>query len=326
VEYRNASSGGDDPQGLLYLTGRYLEYIRVRAFSETTIYGRSKSLRYFRSFCEQLGLTQAREVTRAVVLNYQSYLFHYRKADGKALAVGTQKHWLNDMAVFFSYLTKKGLVLYNPASDLEMPRKGVSLPKVIFTTSEMEAIMNVPDISTPLGVRDRAILETLYSTGIRRQELHDLQIHHVDFDRRLIRVEKGKGAKDRFVPIGQRALHWIEKYLVEVRSQLCPSLNENTLLLNPQGQPMNVSRMGTHIREIVERAGIGKTGSCHSFRHTFATALLQNGCDIRHIQVMLGHASLETTQIYTHVSMRELLEAHERYHPARLPDAKRDPS
>ena len=314
----------DDPQGLLYLTARYMEALRVRNFTEQTLYGRGKMLRYFRVYCEQIGVTQARQVTRAVMINYQSYLYHYRKEDGKALTIGTQKAWLSCVTAFFSWLTREGLALYNPASDLELPRREVRLPKIILNAAEVEAILNVPDLSTPMGIRDRAILETLYSTGIRRQELCNLRLGDLDYDRGLVRIEQGKGHKDRYVPIGDRAVQWIEKYLLEVRPRLCPSLNEQAIFLNTLGTRMNANRFGSQVHGIIRRAGIGKSGSCHLFRHTFATLLLENGCDVRYVQEMLGHSKMETTAVYTHVAIKTLKEVHSRFHPARLPQAAQD--
>jgi integrase/recombinase XerD len=317
----NSEPHPDDPQGLLYLTGRYLEYLRVRNYSQDTLYGRGKMLRYFRVYCEQLGITQARQVTRAVVVNYQSYLYHYRKEkNGTALTVSTQKHWLMSVASLFGWLTKEGLALYNPASDLEMPRREYRLPKIILNAVDVETIMNVPDLALPDGIKFRAILEVLYSTGVRRTELCKLDLNDLDYDRFLMRVEQGKGHKDRFVPIGERAVKWVEKYLVEVRPLLCPSINEPALFLNTLGARMNPNRLGTQVHDIIDRAELGKTGSCHLFRHTFATLLLEGGCDVRYVQAMLGHASLESTEIYTHVSIRVLQEAHRRCHPARMPE------
>jgi len=315
----------DDPQGLLYLTGRYLEALRVRNFSSQTIYGRAKVLRYFRLFAEELGITQARQVTRAVTINYQSYLYHYRKKDGQPITVGTQKGWLLVLCGFFSWLTKQGLILYNPASDLELPRKELRLPKNILNAHEVESIMNVPDLSEPMGLRNRAILETLYSTGIRRQELCMLDQGDIDHDRGILRVEQGKGKKDRYVPIGERALGWMDKYLVEARARFLPSINEPALFLNSEGRRVTPGRLGSQVAEIIRASGIGKTGSCHLFRHTFATLLLEAGCDVRLVQEMLGHAKLDTTQIYTHVSMRQLKEAHSRFHPAKMPELAEAP-
>jgi integrase/recombinase XerD len=309
----------DDPQGLLYLAGRYLEYLRVRNYSSQTIYSTGKMVRYFRVFCEQVGVTQARQVTRAVVINYQSYLYHYRKQNGLALTIGTQKHWLHSVAGLFSWLTKEGLILYNPASDLELPRSEFRLPKTILNASEVEAILNVPDLSTPEGVKFRAILETLYSTGIRRTELCNINMGDLDYVRGLLRIEQGKGHKDRFVPIGERAVKWIEKYLAEVRPRLLPSMNEPALFLNAGGRRTTPSRLGSQVSEIIRKASLGKTGSCHLFRHTFATLLLENGCDVRYVQEMLGHTKLETTAIYTHVAIKTLKDVHSRFHPARMP-------
>ena len=316
--YMQEFQQSSDPQSLLYLTGRYLEWLKVHNFSEYTLYGRAKLLRYFRQFCEQIGIVQAKQVTRAVIVNYQSYLYHYRKKDEKPLTIATQKYWLSVLVSFFGYLTKESLVLYNPASDLVLPRREYRLPRNVLTPSEAEAILNTPDISTPDGVKYRAILEVLYSTGIRRLELCRLDLGDIDFDHGLLRVEQGKGKKDRYVPIGERALAWVERYLQETRPKLCPSLNETSLFLNNFGARMNEGRLSSHVHDIIFKAQIGKEGSCHLFRHTFATVLLENGCDVRYVQEMLGHASLESTQIYTHVSIKSLKEAHERCHPARI--------
>jgi len=319
--YFEEGQGSDDPQSLLYLVSRYLEYLRIKNFSEATIYGQGKSLRYFRTFCEEIGITQARQVTRAVVVNYQSYLYHYRKQNDKPLSVGTQQHWLLSVVSLFGYLTREGLVLYNPASDIEMPRKEFRLPRAILSKAEVEIVMNIPDITTAEGLRDRAALEVLYSTGIRRAELCNLNIGDVDVSRGLVRIEQGKGKKDRYVPIGERALLWLDKYLLEARPRFCPPMHEQAVIVSATGERFTPSGFGTRITIIMKNAQLGKSGSCHLFRHTFATLLLENGCDIRYVQAMLGHSSLEATQIYTHVSVRQLKQMHNQYHPARMPAA-----
>lgn len=157
---------------------------------------------------------------------------------------------------------------------------------------------------------------------MRRQELCNLDRHHLDLERQLVRVDEGKGRRDRVVPIGGRALKWVDKYLVEVRPRLTGSLSESALFVTPEGERLTVDQLGKLVHDYIDSAEIGKTGSCHLFRHAFATHLLENGCDIRFIQAMLGHAQLNTTAIYTHVSIKELQNAHQRCHPARLPVAK----
>ena len=309
----------DDPQSLLFLAGRFLEHVRVRNYSPRTVYRLDRHLAYFRKYCEALGLTQARQVTRAVVLSYQSYLFHYRKPDGAPLSIGTQSQWLVGLVQFFSYLTKEGLILYNPASDIDFPRKEKRLPKALLSAEDVQTILTSLDTREPAGIRDRAIIETLYSTGIRRMELCNLDIGHIDLAGGLVRVFQGKGKKDRVVPIGARAIEWVEKYLADVRPRLCPSMNQHAVFLTNWSTRYTESHLTKIVREIIRQSGIIKPGSCHLFRHAFATGLLSNGCDVRHIQIMLGHASLETTQIYTHLAITELQEAHKRYHPASCP-------
>jgi integrase/recombinase XerD len=308
-----------DPQGLLFLTGRFLEHLRIRNYSEQTLFHRGRQLALFRTFAEHMGLTQARQVTRATMINYQSYLFHYRKKDGSHLALGTQKAWLGGVIRFFRWLTREGLILYNPASDLDLPRREYRLPTNVLTHEQAEAIMNVPDVTDAMGLRDRAVLETLYSTGIRRTELCNLNQNDVHPDRGIVRINQGKGRKDRFVPIGERALSWIDKYVIEARPLMCPSMNNPALFLNTWGERMNPSRIGSQVHAIIKEANVGIVGSCHVFRHSFATVLLTNGCDIRHIQVMLGHASLETTAVYAHLNIQQLKDAHDRCHPAKMP-------
>jgi integrase/recombinase XerD len=309
----------DDPQSLLFLMGRYIQHLRVCHYTAQGLQNKEKGLRYFRVFCEQSSITQARQITRATILNYQNYLYHYKKSDGTPLASGTQKDRLTVLTGLFSWLTKEGLILYNPASDIELPRKIHRLPKVVLNPADVEAVMNVPDIDTPIGLRDRAILETFYSTGMRRFELIGLNLGDIDFDRELVRIEQGKGQKDRIVPIGKRALLWVEKYMVEARPVLNASVSQRRLFLSAFGEPMTLSRLSTKIHDLIAKTGHVKGGSCHQLRHAFATALLEGGCDIRHIQVMLGHANLKSTEIYTHLSIKEIQSAHRRYHPAQMP-------
>jgi integrase/recombinase XerD len=315
VDFYGKGGRWEDPQSLLFLTARFLEHKRTRNYSPQTVYRFQRHIGYFRKYCEALGITQARQVTRAVVLSYQSYLFHYRKFDGTPLSVGTQCQWLVAMGLFFSYLTRESLILYNPASDLDLPRKEKRLPKALLSPDDVETILHTPDTREAMGIRDRAIIEVLYSTGIRRMELCNLDMHHVDLSQGLVHVMLGKGKKDRVVPIGKRAIEWVEKYLSEVRPMLSPSMNQPSLFLTSWATRFTDSHLTKVVREIIVASGVNKPGSCHLFRHAFATGLLTNGCDVRHIQIMLGHASLETTQIYTHLAMREVQEAHKRFHP-----------
>ena len=216
---------------------------------------------------------------------------------------------------FFKWLAKNNYILYNPASEIDLPKREHRLPKAILTAEEAESILSQPDITEALGIRDRAILETFYSTGIRRAELAALTVYSIDRDRGTVFVDQGKGKKDRVVPIGERAQRWVEKYLNEVRSQYSVDPSETTLFLNYKGRGIVPDSLSFMVRDYIEQAKINKTGSCHLFRHTMATVMLENGADIRFIQEMLGHAKLDTTQEYTRVSITKLKEIHNATHP-----------
>ncbi|MET1257623.1 tyrosine-type recombinase/integrase, partial [Aliikangiella maris] len=218
---------------------------------------------------------------------------------------------------FFKYLSKHNYTLYNPAADIELPKLEKRLPKHVLTIEEVNTILSIPDLNTSTGIRDRAILEVFYSTGIRRSELINLRLYDLDRERGTLMVRLGKGNKDRMVPIGQRAINWCDKYLMEVRPQLYTGADEETLFLTHLGESFTPARMSQVVRNLIKKADINKTGSCHLFRHTMATQMLENGADIRYIQEMLGHAKVDTTQIYTQVSIRRLKEIHDATHPAK---------
>ena len=199
-----------------------------------------------------------------------------------------------------------------------MPRSEQHLPKVILTAGEVETVLGGPDLATPTGLRDRAIMEALYSTGLRRTELTRLAVGDLDHERGVVFVRQGKGKKDRVTPIGERALAWVKKYLADARPALAPASgpNSRTLFLTERGGPIPVKYLSWIVTGYIARSGVGKSGSCHLFRHTLATLMLENGADVRHVQAMLGHACLQTTQLYTHVSIKALQAVHARTHPA----------
>jgi integrase/recombinase XerD len=253
-----------------------------------------------------------------LVANYQVHLHNYRKRDGGFLVASTQRQWLTAVVNFFGWMTRKGIISVNPATYLEMPRTEFRLPKAVLSAHDVERVLKVPDTTSLFGLRDRAILEVFYSTGIRRNELCKLELTDVDFNRGILRVGQGKGKRDRYVPIGDRALLWLERYLTKSRPSLGGSADASALFLGKRGQRVHPGRLASHVHGLIDRARLGKSGSCHMFRHAFATILLENGCDLRHIQAMLGHAKLETTALYTHLNMHDLKAAHQRFHPAKL--------
>jgi len=308
-----------DPQGMQCMVDAFLESMRIKGYSEQTIRNREQSLGYFMKWCDDRSLTRPSEITKPILERYQRFLYHYRRADtGRPLSFRSQHSRLVPIRALFKWLARNNHILYNPASELELPKLEHRLPRHVLTASEAEAVINQPDISDTLGLRDRAILETLYSTGMRRMEVVGLDLYSLDVERGTVMIRQGKGRKDRMVPIGDRAVAWIEKYLREARVELVVEPDCGALFLTNEGESFTPNRMTQLVRNYVKAAEIPKSGSCHLFRHTMATVLLEAGADIRHIQEMLGHVKLETTQIYTQVSIRKLKEIHTAMHPARL--------
>lgn len=308
-----------DPESLYHYLQRFNAWSLERNYAQATIRGREVSLRYFIGWCLERGINRPQHVTKPLIERYQSHLFVYRKQDGAPLSARTQHGRITPIRAWFKWLAKQNFILYNPASDLELPRMEKRLPKHILSVKEAETVLAVPDLTTTTGIRDRAMLEVLYSTGMRRMELIHLTLFDIDAERGTVMIRQGKGKKDRMIPIGERAIAWVNKYRDDVRTGLSTGADEGTLFLTHLGEAFTPNRLTQMVREYIAQADIGKTGSCHLFRHTMATLMLENGADIRYIQAMLGHAELSTTQIYTQVSIRQLKAIHTATHPGRLP-------
>lgn len=259
--------------------------------------------------------TSVAQITKSLLENYQSHLFHYRKKDGKPLAIASQHSRLSHLKVWFKWLARRGHISQDPASELELPRISYKLPKVL-NKEEAEIVMQQPRTDTSLGIRDRAILEILYSTGVRRMELLNLKLYEIDQNHGLMTIREGKGKRDRIVPVGERALFWLNRYLAEVRPTIAGKCINQILFLTVGGELFTPNHLSWLTRRYITAAEIGKSGACHIFRHTMATLMLEGGADIRYIQAMLGHVRLDTTQIYTHVSIRMLKHVHTVTHPA----------
>ena len=305
-----------DPDALGARLQSFLLWQEARGYAEQTVKNRAAAVRVFIAWCEERAIMRAVEVTRPVLERYQRWLYHqYRKRDGQPLSFRSQYSRLSPLRAFFRYLARENLLLYNPAAELELPKLDKRLPKHVLTASEAERVINQTDAQSPLGLRDRAILETLYSTGMRRGEVVGLRLYDLDVERGTVMVRHGKGKRDRMIPIGERAVTWIERYLADVRPGLLVDPKEDVLFLTGRGEAFTPNHLTVLAQKYVAAAELGKTGACHLFRHTMATLMLEGGADIRYIQAMLGHAELSTTQIYTQVSIRRLKEVHTRTHP-----------
>jgi len=313
--YSRQAGAPGDLRGLLAAMRRYLEHLGVRGYRPQ---GREAAERYIRDFIgwsDERGVTHPSQVTRAVLERYQRWLYHYRKRDACPLSIASQRAKIVPLKGFFRWLTKAAEIPANPAADLELPRKLRKLPRVVLTEDEVERVLAGVDLGTALGVRDRAMMEVLYATGIRRSELARLELGDIEAERCVVLIREGKGGKDRLLPLGERALHWVQQYLDKARPALAWNADDKTLFLGNEGKRLSALWLSTLIAKRVDAAEIGKRGGCHLWRHTMATLMLEGGADIRFIQAMLGHAELSTTQIYTQVAIRQLQRVHAMTHP-----------
>src|SRR6202453_2087821 len=215
-----------------------VEWMLASGYSENTVRARRVAIRRFITWCEERSLRDPKEVTKPILERYQRHLYYHRKANGRPMTLGSQFGCLAPLKTFFKWLAKENHTPYNPASELTLPRLPKHLPRSILSVQEVEAILREAEPTTAAGLRDRAMLETLYSTGLRRMELPGLALYDLDLKRRLVVVREGKGKRDRVVPIGARAAAWVEKYLHEGRPQLLVSDCE-ALFLTDYGEPMS---------------------------------------------------------------------------------------
>jgi integrase/recombinase XerD len=297
------------------LLSRYFVHLRMNNWSPRTIDRRSFSIGTFITWCADRGIDCVSEITSEVIESYRRSLFHHRhRRTGKPIKFSTQASYLTAIRHWLAWLCEQGWISDNPAKEVQLPKEEQRLPASYLTLSEVETLINSVDLTTPVGLRDRAILETFYSTGMRRSELVALQLDDLNRDSRLVTIRQGKVRKDRVVPIGERALQWIERYLSDGRPALL-SAPSTTLFLTTLGNAFHPNNLTALVRSYLTAVGITKRGSCHMLRHTTATLMLEGGADLRSIQSLLGHEQLNTTQIYTHVTIKRLREVHKRTHP-----------
>jgi integrase/recombinase XerD len=316
----------EQPGGFRAYLVDFLAWTAARQYSAMTVKARRIELGYFIDWCEERSIRRPDEVTRGILERYRQHIFQYRrKTDGAPLSHQTQAKRLISVRAFFQWLARQHHLLYNPASELELPKQQQRLPRHILSVAEVEQVLNACDTSEPLGLRDRAMLETLYSTGMRRAELTNLRADDLDLNRGTVFVRQGKGAKDRVVPIGERACRWVERYLFQVRPDLVDVDDDGMLFLAKHGEGMQAKQLSVIVRNAITRANLERfadthpNAACHLLRHACATHMLENGADIRYIQALLGHADLSTTEVYTRVSIQQLKAVHEKTHPARMP-------
>ena len=311
-EAKSASGGTDN---LDLFKNRYRQYMQITNCSHRTIEEYLYKMNHFINFLYQIGLTDIYEIRKDHIIGYQKEIFYKLNDKGKQNQPQTQNNYLKTVKSFFAFLKNQGYLSYDPSKDVSYAKTSRRLPKTILTPKEIRKLLKTPDINTPLGYRDRAILEVLYSTGIRRQELLNLKLEDIDYEKGFLRVNRGKGDKDRVVPLGKLACKYLENYIKLVRIDLQRIRNSQYLFLSLAGTPMEETSLRKRLHKYTQKARINKTITPHVFRHTCATHLIQQKANIRCVQEILGHKSLDTTQKYTQITITDLKEAHQKCHP-----------
>lgn len=290
------------------LLDRFLHYLIVeKGLSKNTIEAYSHGLNRFLNYLRGKGTEEIREISK---LDIREFLLFLKK---KGLSSKTLARNLVSIRVFLRFLTEESILSANPAEEIESPKTAKTLPEIL-SLEEVETLLEQPDPQILQGMRDRAMLEMLYATGMRVSELTRLQVNHVHLDAGYVLVY-GKGSKERIVPIGNEAIKWARRYMGETREKLLKKRESSFLFVNRSGKPMSRQYFWKSIKAYGRRAGIRKRITPHLLRHSFASHLLERGADLRSVQLMLGHADISTTQIYTHVTGERLKKIHQRYHP-----------
>jgi integrase/recombinase XerD len=290
------------------LVDQYINYLILeKGLSDNTIESYSRDISRYVEYLNQKRVKHISDADTPLIL---TYLISLR--DGGLKAKSTARH-LVTLRGFYRYLVQEKIIKYDPARLIDLPKSGLKLPDVL-SVSEIKILLSTPDTQTPLGLRNAAMIELLYAAGLRVSELVNLKLLDINTEAGFVRVI-GKGSKERIVPIGNYAKNIIDRYVKTARSLLLKGGVSHYLFVARAGKPMTRQGFWKLLKQYALQAGIAKKITPHSFRHSFASHLLEGGADLRAVQIMLGHTDISTTQIYTHVAREHLLQMHAKYHP-----------
>jgi integrase/recombinase XerD len=291
------------------VTAEFKRYLATR-YAASTVACYSQYFAYFRDYLVAQGITDIKKINHQVIRDYQAMVMD------KNLAMETKGLLIRPVKRFFGYLLEAHRLLLDPTEGIkEVTRKHRTMPPVL-TIEEMKRLLNQPNLSLRMQIRDRAIMEVLYSTAIRLDELLTLTVYDVDYKDKVLFIRKGKGRRQRVVPLGENAIRFLREYLENIRPRYAKkNPKERKIFLTNEGAPLSPQSVRGFLRIYRMAAGIRKPVSPHAFRRTCATHMLQQGADIRYIQKLLGHKKLHTTQIYTRIMVVDLKKTHERTHP-----------
>jgi integrase/recombinase XerD len=297
--------------------GQYLGHLVARGLPKDTVRHRRNKVRQMLSFLEASGIVALQELGREHIDKYLAYLGgEYRTEKGEPISISHLREHHLCVKDFFSWMERQGRILQSPYGLREMPRRVQGRLPEVLSPQEAVRVLESVDPRTAQGLRDRAMLEILYSTGMRKGELVALNVADFSFERQEIAIVKGKSRKGRVVPVGEYARLFTECYLKTVRPWLVRGDEEKALFVSQRsGERLAVRTVGKIVGQAVRRSGLTKVVTPHTFRHSMASHMLRNRADLRHIQAILGHSQITSTEIYTHVTLEDLKEVVRRAHP-----------
>jgi integrase/recombinase XerD len=290
------------------LLAEFINYLAVeRGLARNTLLAYRTDLMSYLAFCRQYNMTDLNQAGKDAVM---SYIYQLQVNNSSPATISRR---LAAIKAYYRFAFNEGVLTKDPVQDLESPKPAQRLPRIL-NVEEVDLLLSQPRISQPAGLRDKAMLELLYATGLRVSELVSLDLNNLNLENNFIRCY-GKGSKERIVPIGEIAVHFVKEYLQRGRGKLEKSGTSPALFLNQRGQRLTRQGFWKIIKKYAAQARIDTVITPHTLRHSFATHLLENGADIRSVQEMLGHSDISTTQIYTHLTQKRVKDIYNRSHP-----------
>jgi integrase/recombinase XerD len=294
---------------------KFLGDLEIRNYSARTVSDYGYTLGQFFEFLRERNIKEPQAVTTSIMIEFQRWIYFKPTKQGIARSVRHQNTVLATVKSFFRFLKNDGFIHRDPANDVEYAREPQTLPRNVLTPKEALRIIESIDTTTVLGYRDRTIFEVLYASGIRSSELRGLKVGSVNLEEELLFIKDGKGAKDRIVPLSSVACKFLETYIKGIRPALLRGGSTEILFLSCNGRPMDPYTLGMLAKKYARLARVKKHMTCHVWRHTCATHLVKNNANLKHVQSILGHGSLNTTEKYLRLTIADLKAAHRKFHP-----------
>ncbi len=292
----------------------FIQSLKVKGLAPGTIEETQRRLDQFLDHLATLNIKHVEDITTDEIYSYQIKIHQYKNQFGRTNSAAYQNLLMSTVKQFTKYLWQENDIITDPACNIEYVKEPKKLPRSVLTAKEAKKIVHAPDTSTDIGYRDRTILEVLYSTGIRKAELINIKTSDIDYHDGLLRVT-GKGSKDRVVPVGKIACRYLENYIKAVRPKLVGELSKDYLFLSLRRQKFSKDSIWRIVKKYAKKSNMKKNVHPHTFRHTCATGMLKNKASLKSIQELLGHESIESTQIYTRLTITDLKAIHKKCHP-----------